>query len=76
VTSDCAGCRFFARGRRVPSPNRAMGAVMDPWTAEPQLYGYGECRIRSVPESGFPRRSLDDWCGEWQEREEPRMDDK
>jgi hypothetical protein len=65
-TSDraCAGCRFFVGGRRY-----ATG-----WWPGPG-FKYGDCRIRSVP-GEFPSRYLDDWCGEWQEREEPRMDDK
>jgi hypothetical protein len=61
------------RGRRLPSRSLVVGSV-EPWTDEPSLYGYGDCRIRSVP--SFPTRWLDDWCGEWQEREEPRMDFK
>ena len=27
----------------------------------------GECRIRSVPQSEFPRRSAAEDCGEWQD---------
>ena len=60
-TSDraCAGCRFWE------PPNRE--------------YRSGECR-RYAPRANnhgavtFARTYDKDWCGEWVEREEPRMD--
>ena len=27
----------------------------------------GECRIRSVPHDDFPRRNIEDFCGEWKD---------
>lgn len=61
----CSDCQFFVPITILPSEKRPFGMYAgfgDLWAKE------GECRAHSIAKE-WPIRGIDEWCGEWKEKD-------